>query len=296
MSTLVVTGATGFVGSRVVARAEASGHDVLVAGRAGLSVLADGVPILVTGFDGNDAMCLAEAFAENGVDHVLHLATRFIAQHESGDIADLIDSNVHYGTAILDAAVTVGAGVTTVGSYWQHSGSNWRHANSLYAASKSALDVIADFYVQQRQLRLSNIVLYDVYGEGDPRRKLMSTVVEASLSGEPLELSSGHQLINLTHVDDVVAGLLAVVHSSRGGETFPAVQCLRSPDFHSIRTLVAVVEESLGRTVNAHWGVRPDRSGEMHEPWEVAPIVRRWEPNVSLIDGVRRVAAGMEAG
>jgi nucleoside-diphosphate-sugar epimerase len=295
MSALVVTGGTGFVGSRVVSRAEAAGHDVLLAGRTGISKLADGVSVPVATFDGSDAKGLADAFAELGVDHVLHLATRFIAQHQPGDIADLIDSNVRYGTAILDAAATVEAGVTTVGSYWQHAGSEWRHANSLYAASKSALDVIADFYVQQRQLRLSNVVLYDVYGEDDPRRKLMSVVVEAALSGAPLELSSGHQLINLTHVDDVAAGLLGVVEASRDAQASPSVQCLRSPDFHSIRSFVSIVEEALGASVRAEWGARPDRPGEMREPWEVAPVVRGWAPRVALVDGVCRVAAGMDA-
>ena len=294
MAVLVVTGGTGFVGSRVVERASAAGQRVLLAGRAGLSEFEDGVVCPPTTFDGSDASYLSEAFAEQSVDHVLHLATRFVAQHDPSDIAGLIDSNVRYGTAVLDAAASVGAAVTTVGSYWQHAGSEWRHANSLYAASKSALDVIADYYVQQRQLQLSNVVLYDVYGEGDPRRKLMSVVVEAALTGTPLELSSGHQLINLTHVDDVADGLLAVVAAHRSDGAPPAVQCLRSSDFHSIRAFVAIVEQALGKTIDARWGAREDRPGEMREPWGVAPVVDGWTPLVSLADGVRRVAAEIE--
>jgi nucleoside-diphosphate-sugar epimerase len=284
---IAVTGGTGFIGSRLAAKLCETNGEVLIAARSGVTVR-QGARMSTVEFDGGDPVQLAREFADRGVDCVVHVATRFIAQHEPSDVGELIDANVRYGAAVLEAASCAGASVVTVGSYWQHAESSWRHANSLYAASKTALDVVADYYEEHRRLQLRNVILYDVYGPGDPRQKILALIVNAALSGAPLELSSGFQLINLNHVDDIVQGLvLAAMRTKDGGET----TCLRSADFISIRQLVTAVEEALGRAVDARWGERPDRAGEMREPWEVAPILAGWQPNITLSDGIREIAA-----
>jgi nucleoside-diphosphate-sugar epimerase len=284
---IAVTGGTGFIGSRLVEALCAVNSEVLIAMRSGVTIR-QGDRTSVVEFDGGDPVRLAREFADRNVDCVVHLATRFIAQHQPSDVGELIDANVRYGAAVLEAASRAGASVVTVGSYWQHAESSWRHANSLYAASKTALDVVADYYEEYRGLQRRNVILYDVYGPGDPRQKILALIVDAALSGSPLELSSGFQLINLSHVSDIVAGLIL---AARQGAVGAKATSLRSADFKSVRELVTAVEEALGCPVDARWGKRPERSGEMREPWDVAPILPGWKPSIALNDGIREVAA-----
>lgn len=191
---------------------------------------------------------------------------------------------------MLEASARVDARITTARSFGQHAESNWRHPNSLCAASKNAFGALVDYYAVREGLCVRSVVPYDVYGAGDPRRKLLALVIEAALSGEPLELSRGFQLVNLTHVDDVVAGVVQCVHT-RPSAVAPEIVSLRSAEFLSIRAVVDVVEQALKRPVAARWGARPDRPGEMREPWDVAPVLAGWVPRIGLADGICEAAA-----
>jgi nucleoside-diphosphate-sugar epimerase len=55
----------------------------------------------------------------------------------------------------------------------------------------------------------------------------------------------------------------------------------------SLRDLVAVLDEVLPSPVPVLWRARPDREGEMLEPWDAGPPVPGWAPQLSLRDGLR---------
>ena len=78
---------------------------------------------------------------------------------------------------------------------------------SLYAATKQALAVIVEYYVRVRGLDATTVTLFDTYGPGDVRPKLVPLLLRAARDGAPVDMSDGGQLIDLTYVDDVVAGL-----------------------------------------------------------------------------------------
>ena len=112
--------------------------------------------------------------------------------------------------------------------------------------------------------------------------------MDAGLTGGALELSSGNQLINLTHVDDVVAA--ARIACANIGSESPRIVSVRAPDFLSIRELCGQVEDVLGRSIDSRWGVRPDPPAGMLQPWLINPVLPTWEQHVPLEAGVGRLA------
>ena len=127
--------------------------------------------------------------------------------------------------------------------------------------------------------------LFDTYGPRDDRKKLMWLLLEHAASGAPLPMSSGLQLVDLTHVDDVVAALLHVATGPPLGARLVA----RSGRPLTIRAVAALVEQVTGRAIDTRWGDRPARPREMERDWVVSGTDTSWRPQVDLPTGVAQL-------
>lgn len=258
--TTLVTGASGFIGSHLVRTLAAAGQPVQALVRNGLDLT---------------------AIDEARPDVVVHLATRFVAQHRPDEVRELIEANVTFATMVAEASLRVGARLVHATSAWQHYEGAGYSPVSLYAASKQAfVDVLAHY--EAAGLRTAEVCLFDTYGPGDTRRKLVWLLLDAARTGAPVPLGSGRQLIDLTHVDDVVAAFTL----AGSGELDGARLVARSGLPLSVRDLVTVVEEVTGQPLAVEWGARPDRPREMYTDWTVPGAAARWRPQVGLADGL----------
>ncbi|MFM8528125.1 MAG: NAD-dependent epimerase/dehydratase family protein, partial [Ilumatobacteraceae bacterium] len=217
-------------------------------------------------------------------DVVVHLATHFLSSHEPRDIPDLVRVNVEWGAVVAEAASRAGARLVTVGTAWQHfEGRNYDPV-SLYAATKQAYDDIVTYYAAVQGLDVCRVTLFDTYGPGDTRPKLVPALLDAALSGEALSMSDGGQLIDLTYVTDVARGIVGVALDSTGEDEV----VLRSWHPVTVRHLVDEVSAVTGRQVPVRWGVRPERPREMREDWVFGAGPTGWQPMVDLREGLER--------
>jgi nucleoside-diphosphate-sugar epimerase len=266
---IVITGATGFIGRAVVPVCRQRGCEIVVLDRAA----AASNPGLVVD--------RVRAFAP---DAVVHLATHFLSDHRPDDIPALVRANVEWGTVVAEAASTAGARLVSIGTAWQHYEGRAYDPVSLYAATKQALDVVVEYFVRVRGLEASTVTLFDTYGPGDVRPKLIPLLMRAAHTGVPLEMSDGGQLIDLTYVDDVAAGIVEAALA-----TATAPDCvLRSWSPLTIRDLVGILEASIARPVPVVWGARPARDREMRSDWVFGSAPVGWSPKMSLPDGLAR--------
>jgi nucleoside-diphosphate-sugar epimerase len=150
---------------------------------------------------------------------------------------------------------------------------------SLYSATKQAFLDVSVFYRDRLGLDVTQVVLYDTYGPGDTRDKLVPHLVAAAASASPLSLGPAAQPINLLYVDDVTAGLRAAALSSE-----PMVT-VRAHEATSVGDVVRAVEKAAGFTLEATFndGLQPNdialRAGEWSTP-------TGWRPRYSLEEGM----------
>lgn len=291
MEKVFITGATGFIGNAVARFYLARGSETHVLVRAPQSErhFPPGVTVHVT--DGS-LDSLRQALERARPDTVFHLASLFLASHQPDQVGPLVASNVLFGTQLLEAMALTGCKkLVNTGTSWQHFATPDYRPVNLYAATKQAFADIVSYYHQALGLSCITLKLFDTFGPGDARRKLVNILIEAARTGAVLEMSPGEQIIDISYIDDVV---MAFAQAARLLETAagPVLDdYFVSGERLTLRSLVEVVSSTLGREINARFGARPYREREVMLP--VVPgerLLPGWQPRHGLADGIRLLA------
>jgi nucleoside-diphosphate-sugar epimerase len=293
----LLTGVTGFVGAHMARRLVERGVEVhaIVRPSARTDRIGDLLGAMTMHVDDGTSGCIAAAVAGASPDATFHLATNFVAQHGPDDVTALVVDNVAFPARLADALANAGAApFVNVGTAWQHvEGARYRPKN-LYAATKQAFEDVLRYYTDRGLLRVVTVNIYDSYGPLDHRNKLLTQLLRAVRTGEALDMSGGVQLVDLVHVDDITNALwlaAALVRdadrSTWSGDSAPFA--LSSGHPRTLRELVAVIGEVAGTPVQVRWGARPDREGDMTEPWAAGEPVPGWSPTIDLETGLARL-------
>lgn len=287
----LVTGASGYIGSHLARRLIADGWDVHVLLRHdSRDALLDAArEHLVVHRIGGDTAGIVEAVRRAAPDVVFHLAAAFMAEHVPGDVAPLVQSNLLFGTQLLEAMHANGVRLfINTGTAWQHYGNRDYDPVNLYAATKQAFEAILTYYVSAHGFAATTLVLFDTYGPDDPRPKLMRALWQAAARGAPLAMTSGEQVLDLVFVDDVVEAFLAAERSLRAGPPGLFRYGVSSGAPLRLRDLVACFEAVAGLPLDIRWGARPDRARDPFTLWTGFVPPPGWRPRVGLTDGLRR--------
>jgi nucleoside-diphosphate-sugar epimerase len=224
-------------------------------------------------------------------DGIIHLSSLFLSSHQTEDVLPLMASNVVFPVRLLDAAVHYGIRwFLNTGTVWQHFEDKPYSPVNLYAASKQAFEGLARYYVEAHGLQFATLALSDTYGPGDTRSKLLRLWCQTAHRGTALDMSDGHQKLDLIYAADV-ATAFRLLAEHQAANSFPAgampTYSLSSGEIVSLRELAALFEEVTGKALSIRWGSRPMRPREVMIPWNGGLRVPGWSPTVSLRTGIQ---------
>jgi CDP-paratose synthetase len=285
---LLVTGGTGYIGKEFI-KAFYSDYDIvaLVRSSSDISQL-EGIGCKIEKFDSfEDIKDVFESYAISGV---VHFASHVIIEHNSNDIKNLINGNIEYGVYLLELSKNYNTKwFINTGTFWQHYlGGDYNPVN-LYAATKEAFEKIALFYTETSNLIFTTIKLNDTFGPNDERLKVFNLWSEYSKSGEPLDMSRGEQIIDISFIEDVVSAFGVMVDNLQGkNRKLFNNKCyvVSSNQRMNLKEMARVFEQVTGRRLNINWGKRDYRDREVMIPVSVFEIVPNWKQKYSLEDAI----------
>jgi nucleoside-diphosphate-sugar epimerase len=287
---ILVSGASGYIGSKLVARLVDLGAEVHILIRPQTSLrLLDAVrdKLGVHSYDGSTES-IDRIVNASKPEVVFHLASLFLAQHNHTDIDALVSSNILLGLQLLEAMDRAKIRrLVNTGTSWQSYQDQEHNPVNLYAATKQAFEDLVRYYTEAKELRAVTLRLFDTYGEGDPRSKLLPLLKRATATGEILEMSPGKQKIDLVHVDDVIDCFIAAgTRLLHGDVTSSEIYAVSSLTPISLQELVTTVSRISGKPLNVKWGAKTYRPREVMQPWTYGKQLPGWTPKISLTDGL----------
>ncbi len=294
---ILMTGITGFIGHHLGERLVNDGHEVYAIVRPTSKInelsenLRRNVKFLTYDKDNTVLDIITDLCVDDRrPDVVYHLATNFMNAHRFEDIQDLIQSNITFGTELLDAMVANNVyNFINVGTFTQHYDDAEYSPVNLYAATKECFEGIIKYYAEARNLKCIALHLFDTYGADDKRGKILGLLKKISESGETLKMSPGGQLMDLVYVDDVVeafvaAGKLLAACKYDYCDTYGVSSTKPIP----LREVVKIFESVAGKKLSIEWGGRPYRAREVMVPWKSYKLLPGWTPKISLQEGIKK--------
>ena len=285
---ILLTGATGFIGSQLTKHLLSEGHSVaiLVRPESNLDVLQyiiSNIKVYVIDYTYTG---LLQAVGDEQPDIVIHLASLFLSQHNPNDTSRLIESNINFPVQLLEVMCQLGVKqFLNTGTSWQHYENHIYSPVNLYAATKQGFEAILSYYVQVKNFKVITLKLFDTYGAGDTRQKLFSLLRKAAKTGEVLKMSYGEQSLDLVYISDVVkAYSLMIKKLSKVKES--ECYAISSSTQIKLKKLVQLYSKCLGKDLEVKWGALPYREREVMNPWSSYELVPDWVASVSLSEGI----------
>jgi nucleoside-diphosphate-sugar epimerase len=218
MSRVLLTGASGFVGSAILRRLVSQGDEVVTLGRADRAPSPD-VDHLQLDLLSAAPDRLHEVVREADSDGLIHAA--WYTNHADYLVADVNRSWLDASTRLFEAFREASPGrIVGLGTCVEYAPEGGRctegetplRPNTLYGECKKALS--------ERLLAMADSAwarIFFVYGPGDRAGRLVPHLLDRARAGEAVSVSYGGLRRDYIHIDDLAAQIVAVAHSELTG-------------------------------------------------------------------------------
>lgn len=300
----LVTGGAGFIGSTLVDRLVADGHEVTVVDdlsrgtRANLAEAQESGRVHLRELSITDP-ALADVVAEAAPEVVFHLAAQIDVRSSVSDPFDDANRNVLGTIAVAEASRKAGVRKVVLAS---SGGSIYGTPEDLpvaetaplnpkapYAASKIAAEVYLNTYRELYGIDCTHLAPANVYG---PRQNphgeagVVAIFANALLTGRPTTLfGDGGNTRDYVYVGDVVAAFVAAAGEVGGGRRYNIGTGVQTSD-RELHTLVANAANADDEPVFAPARLGDLRASALDSAAATADL--GWRPEVTLEEGIRR--------
>lgn len=285
---VLVTGASGFIGSHLCQRLVATGAVVHAVSRIPRSSLFENLHWWAADLTRIDRV--RQLFESIRPDIIYHLASYVMGAPNLEHVLPTFHANLQTSVNLLTVAAEKGCRrLVLTGSLAEPELGKGEHFPSApYAAAKWASSGYGRMFHALYGVPVVLVRVYMVYGPAQrDLSKLIPYTTVSLLQGKNPKVTSGERLIDWIYVSDVVDAYLALAEvAGVEGSTLE----IGSGKLVPIREIVNKVAEIVDSGVDVYFGALPDRPMEPIRAADVLQTYQKigWEPATALSPGLER--------
>ena len=281
---ILITGATGFLGSHLLPVLIEKGYNIIILKRSFSNICRiQNVFSQIKSYD-IDKVDIKEIFDENEIGGIIHLATDY-GRKNNNDIIQMSKANIEMPTQLLDLGCIYG------GIFFINTHTFWDSKYSLYSAMKNSFIEIAKYFTANFRIKFINMKLEHMYGEGDEYSKFIPFIIKNILEDKKIKVTKGEQKRDFIYVKDVVnAYIKSLDNLGNLNNDFMEFE-IGTGESVSLKYFVSKIEGKIGKKANIKWGAIPYRKNEIFDSKaniKKAKNILGWYPNYDISNGLKR--------
>lgn len=280
---ILVTGATGFIGTKVVAALEKQGKEVVAIGSRDCDIT-----------DLKQVLYLYQKSEAKGIrlTHVIHLAG-VIAVSKSWDEPEYFFRVNTTGTLnILELCRQYGLSMTYISAYIYGQPERLPikenskvKPNNPYAQSKYMAEELCRFYSTNYKVKTSIIRPFNIYGPGQTTDFLIPLIIYQMKYEEEISVMDLVPKRDYVFVEDLADAIIKAVDKECYGEVIN----IGSGKSYSVAEVIEILQRLVGdkKLVTSKNRVRKNEMNDVVADIENAKQILNWEPTTSFEEGLK---------
>ena len=282
MKTILLTGATGFLGSHLTKALFKKNKIIILKRSFSDTQRIQEILNQIQSYD-IDKISLTQIFNENPIHIVIHTATNY--GRETSTLTDVLEANLLFPIRILECCLK-----THVKTFINTDTALPRDMNPYSLAKKQFLEWLK-FYGDPMQI--INMKLEYFYGLTEDNKKFVTRIIQKMLRNEDVDLTAGDQKRDFIYISDIVCAYSTMIEQlSKIPSPYFEIE-VGSGSSVTIKKFVEKIKNISKSTSLLKFGALPYRRNEVMESTaDILPMLKLgWKPTIGLEEGLQKMIA-----
>lgn len=287
---ILLTGATGFLGSAILKALLKNDHEVIIIKRSFSDIHRISQEIKETKvYDIDQKGSLEKIFGENkNIATVLHTATCYGKKNETEH--EITDSNIAFPVELINLAIENNVKTFINTSSFFQKITDKEHPLYTYIESKRKFKKIGKKLATEKKIHFIDAKIQHLYGTNDDESKFIPFIIHNSLHNTPLlNLTKGEQERDFIYIDDAVDAYLKII-SFQECNYYVSYE-IGTGQTISIKQAVESIAKIVSSKTEFRFGKLPYRAGEvMSAKADISKLLKLgWKPEYDFDKGIKEI-------
>ena len=274
MRKILLTGATGFIGSALIENLSQNNEIYVILRKKKKIKISNKInKIFFSNYSELD-----KKIKKIKVDIIIHCATHYIKSHKTDDLEKLSNSNILLGNILLDNIINMKVkkfiNFTTV---WENYDGKKNNFFNLYSVYKKAFSHLINYYDEiLKNVKFYNLTISDTFGEQDKRKKIINILKINYKKNLITKIVSKNLFLNLLNVEDIINAVKIILND----KSKPGSYLLKNNKNYSISEIINKINKDLSKKIKVVWLSKKVIKEKIYKQ----PKLKNWYPKKSGLE------------
>lgn len=262
--TILITGATGFIGSHLLKKLLAQKYKVVVLKRTNSNLKRIEYLINKIRFYNIDRLIdFDKIFIENKIDIIIHLSAMYSKEDKGNKMKVKMNKvNIKIPEKILKSAIKHNVkGFINTGTFFEYSLKTNKPINehtlvkpyNYYTITKIRFENILRKLANNEKIKAVTLKLFSPYGDND-NEKVIPLIIKSFLTSKKLLLTKGNQKLAFTYIEDIIEAYLLTIKYINNRNFKYDVFNIGNNHSYSLKEAVSFIKNISKRNIQIEFG------------------------------------------